>query len=138
LSVRPILLDTCAFIWLVNGDKLTSEAVAALAEAEPQPGAVTVSPISGWEIGQLVARGRLRLPADPASWFEIPLRRGIALAAMPPAVLIAASFLPSPALRDPADRIIAATARAHGYRLMTRDRLLLDFAAEGHAQAIAC
>jgi PIN domain nuclease of toxin-antitoxin system len=57
---------------------------------------------------------------------------------MPPAILVGASFLPGDALRDPADRIIAATARALGYRIMTRDRLILDFAAEGHAHAIAC
>jgi PIN domain nuclease of toxin-antitoxin system len=53
-------------------------------------------------------------------------------------ILIASSFLPGTPPRDPADRIIAATAREHGYQLVTRDGLLLDYAAEGHIQALAC
>ena len=63
---------------------------------------------------------------------------GVALAQMPPAVLIAASFLPPSQLRDPADRIIAATARTYGYAVMTRDGALLAFGAAGHLDAIAC
>jgi PIN domain nuclease of toxin-antitoxin system len=63
----------------------------------------------------------------------------LALTSLMPDVLIAASFLPaSDALRDPADRILAATAREYGHRLITRDRKLLDYAAEGHLQAIEC
>lgn len=135
---RPILLDTCALLWLANGDSLSAFATAALAEAEGRAGGVVVSPISAWEIGQLAARGRILLPRAPLAWFEAALDAGIALAPMPPAVLVESSFLPGTALRDPADRIIAATARAYGYRIVTRDRVILDFAAEGHAQAIAC
>jgi PIN domain nuclease of toxin-antitoxin system len=131
---RPILLDTCALIWVAGSQKLSSEAESALSEAE----AIVVSPISSWEIGQLVARGRLALAMDPLAWFQATIDSGVALAPMPPAVLVASSFLPSPALRDPADRIIAATARTFGYRLMTRDRPLLDFGEDGHIQTIAC
>ena len=135
---RPILLDTCAMLWMGNNQSLRAEAEAALHEAETEPGGIAVSPISAWEIGQLVARGRIVLPMEPLSWFQTLLDMGIALAPMPPAVLIASSFQPCSALRDPADRIIAATARALGYRLMTRDRPLLDLASEGHINAIAC
>jgi PIN domain nuclease of toxin-antitoxin system len=135
---RPILLDTCALIWFVNKEALRAEASKAMRDMEEIPDGVVVSPISAWEIGQLVSRGRLRLSIDPVSWFEKPLQRGMSLAPMPPSVLIAASFLPAGPLRDPADRILAATARTYGYRLMTRDRPLLEFAAEGHMQAIAC
>jgi PIN domain nuclease of toxin-antitoxin system len=41
-------------------------------------------------------------------------------------------------LRDPGDRIIAATARLYRYRLMTRDGPLLAFGQEGHVETIAC
>ena len=132
----PLLLDTCALIWMLNGDRLQGEAEAALRAASP--GQIVVSPISAWEIGQLVSKGRLRMVADPLSWFQAAVDDGMTVAPMPPSVLVAASFLPGGRLRDPADRIIAATARAYGYRLMTRDRPLLDFAGEGHVQAIAC
>jgi PIN domain nuclease of toxin-antitoxin system len=57
---------------------------------------------------------------------------------MPPALLIAASFLPGIVPRDPADRIIAATARQYGQMLVTRDRPLLDYAGHGHVSALAC
>ena len=133
----PILLDTCALIWVANNVELRPEAEAALQEMEPEAGGVTISPISAWEIGQLVSRGRLRLSIDPLNWFQRNLRGGMTLAPMPVSVLIPSPSLPG-ALRDPADKILAATAREFGYRPMTRDGPLLDLAAEGHLQAIAC
>ena len=133
---RPVLLDTCALIWMIDDGKITREAEAALAEAEP--GGLVVSPISAWEIGLLASRGRLFLSVEPRDWFRQALDAGLTLAPMPPEVLIASSFLPGNSLRDPSDRIIAATARAFRYRLMTRDRPLLDFAEAGHVEAIAC
>ena len=136
--MRPILLDTCALIWLANKSPMRGEAQTALAEVDHQPGGIVVSPISAWEIGQLVARGRLVLMAEPLLWFRGALSAGLALADMPPEVLVASSYLPGGRLRDPADRIIAATARAFSYRLMTRDAPLLEFGDLGHLQAIAC
>ena len=134
----PILLDTCALIWLANNDPMAPEAEAALATAGEGEGGILVSPITAWEVGQLVARGRLSLTRAPNDWYRTALEAGLTLAPMSPDVLIASSFLPGGSLRDPADRIIAATARAFRYRLMTRDRLLLDFADAGHVQALAC
>jgi PIN domain nuclease of toxin-antitoxin system len=57
---------------------------------------------------------------------------------MPPELLIASSFLPGIPPRDPADRILAATAREYGYVLVTRDRPLLDYSEQGHIQELAC
>ncbi len=136
--MRPILLDTCAAIWISQADSLTDEAERALAEADTAPGGVLVSPITAWEIGILVARGRIALSRDPAAWFRALIDAGIGLAPISPDMLVASSFLPGAGLRDPADRILAATARAMNYRLMTRDRLILDFAAAGHLSAIGC
>jgi PIN domain nuclease of toxin-antitoxin system len=135
---RPILLDTCALIWFANNETLRAGASSALAEMETEPGGIVASPISAWEMGQLVSRGRLRVSMEPTRWFQAILDGGMTLAPLPPSVLVASSFLPGTPLRDPADKIMAATARAFDYRLMTRDRPLLDFAAEGHLQAIAC
>jgi PIN domain nuclease of toxin-antitoxin system len=135
--MRPVLLDTCALLWLANNSPISQDAAAMVAQAEEDPG-LFVSPISAWEIGQLVAKGRIALPMEPLAWFDIVLESGIVLAPMPAEVLVASSFLPSPLLRDPADRIIAATARAYGYLVITRDEPLLAFAAAGHMQAIAC
>jgi len=137
VSERPILLDTCAVLWLANGDALAAEAQAALAAAADAQG-ILVSPISAWEVGMLVSRGRIVLSRPPHTWFEEVVESGVGLAPMPPKVLLDASFLPGTPFADPADRIVVATARAYSYRLMTRDAALLDYAAAGHLEAIAC
>ena len=135
---RPILLDTCALLWIANKERIAQGALEALAGVEGQAEGLVVSPISSWEIGQLVSRGRLVLPMDPLAWFQSALDVGIALAPMPLSILVGSSFLPGPKLKDPADRIVAATARALGYRLMTRDGPLLALGEQGHLEAIAC
>lgn len=135
--MRPILLDTCAAIWLANRSRLSDAAIEAAREALSGD-ALFVSPITAWEVGMLVSRGRLALAMEPTLWFAQLLEAGIKLARTSPDILITASFLPQPSLRDPADRIIAATARANGYSLMTRDRPLLDFGAAGHLHVTGC
>ena len=132
-----MLLDTCAALWLAQAEPLSAAAELAMAEAV-ESGTLFVSPIMAWEIGLLVSRGRIFLSRSPAVWFEEMLDSGVALAAMPPRVLLDSSFLPGAPPRDPADRIMAATARAYGYRLMTRDRALLDYGEEGHVEVLAC
>lgn len=138
MTGHPILLDTCAAIWLQDGSAFRLEGEAALQEAQEIGTQVLVSPITAWEIGLLVSKGRLVLTLPPLTWFDQLLDLGVDLAPLTPDILIASSQLPGTPLRDPADRIIAATARAMRYRLITRDRPLLDFAASGQVEAIAC
>jgi PIN domain nuclease of toxin-antitoxin system len=135
----PILLDTCAAIWLAEAQALAEQAMLVLDDAYEARTAVYVSPITAWEIGLLTSRGRLSLLIKPQLWFQRLFDvLNFRLAEMPPEVLIASSYLPGTPPRDPADRIMAATAREYGYLLMTRDRPLLNYAGEGHIQAIAC
>jgi PIN domain nuclease of toxin-antitoxin system len=136
VSAYAILLDTCAALWIGDKETLTAQAEAALAAADR--GAILVSPITAWEIGLLASRGRIALSRPAHIWFDDLVASGVGLAKMPPKILIDSSFLPGAPLRDPADRIIAATARAFGYRLMTRDRALLDLGDAGHLKVIAC
>ena len=97
-----------------------------------------ISPISAWEVGLLVARGRLALKLPPKRWFRELEEAGLRLSPLSPEILIEASTLPGDLHRDPADRILAATAREFGYRLMTRDKPLLAYAAAGYLDAISC
>lgn len=138
MSRAPILLDTCAAIWAAEPQRLSPGAQEAIEQAERDGIPLLVSPITAWEMGMLVARGRVALLGPPLVWFSGLLEAGVQSADMTPAILIEASFLPHSRLRDPADRVIAATARALGCRIMTRDRPLLEYAAAGHVQAIAC
>ncbi len=137
-SRAPILLDTCALLWISNNEPIAKSAMAELQAGDDAGEPLMASPISAWEIGNLVSRGRLVLRMEPGHWFQRALDAGVQLAPMPPDVLIASAFLPASTLRDPADRILAATARAFGYRLMTRDGPLLAYAAAGHLRAVAC
>ena len=134
-----ILLDTCAAIWLAHGENLSPASIDALSQARSDGTPIAVSPMTGWEIGLLNAKGRLPLLMEPVTWFRALIALpGLELAPLSPEILIQSSFLPGDPPRDPTDRIIAATARALGYRLVTRDRLLLDYADAGHLEAIAC
>lgn len=135
----PLLLDTCAALWTSQPDGLHERAARALIEADAEDQPIYLSPITAWEVGQLVARGRYALSVDPLRWFEGLLDAGLTVAPLGADILVGASFLPQAAgLRDPADRILAATARLRGWTLVTRDRPLLAYAEEGHIKAIAC
>ena len=135
----PLLLDTCAVIWIANDEPVAQLVSDSMQQAIQIGEPVFVSPISAWEIGMLVARSRMTLLMKPEAWFDRILQeQGMSVAGMTPELLIASSFLPGMPPRDPADRILAATAREYGYRLVTRDRPLLDYAQQGHIQALAC
>jgi PIN domain nuclease of toxin-antitoxin system len=138
-EMPPLLLDTHAAIWITEDQPVASAAVEAVDAAYRAGGTVFVSAISAWEIGLLVSRKRLSLVARPERWFQrllgIP---GVRLADLSPDILIASSFLPSNPPRDPADRIILATARELGATLITRDRLLLEYGEDGQVSTIPC
>lgn len=123
----------------MTAGKLGDDAIAALDEAFDAGVAVSVSSISAWEIGLLAARGRLPTSVPPVRFFEefvsLP---GMRLEGLPSSVLVESSFLPTPIHRDPADRIIIATARALDLTIVTSDRHILDYAAKGHVRALAC
>ena len=137
--MRPLLLDTCAAIWLVADAPLAQGAFDAIAEVSEAGLALRISPVTAWEIGLLARKGRFRSSLSPQHWFErlcaIP---GVVLCDLSAAILLHASFLPGELHGDPADRMMAATAREYDLTLLTRDRALLDYAAEGHLQALAC
>jgi PIN domain nuclease of toxin-antitoxin system len=126
-------------IWLVNGDPMSADSRDLIDTAVTANLGVYVSPISAWEIATLASRNRIRLRQPPQEWFDALLALpGVRLAAMPPLVLIASAALPGSPPSDPADRIIAATARHFGYLLITRDGELLPYARAGHLDAVRC
>ena len=137
-SISPLLLDTNAAIWL-SRDELKASASEKLDEAARVGVATYLSPITAWEVGLLVAKNRLNLLMTPQRWFARLLDMpGISLTDLSPDILIASSFLPGTPPRDPADRILLATARELGATLVTRDRLLLKYGEDGQVSTIAC
>ena len=134
-----ILLDTCAALWLMGGEPISQESRTAILSAGAAHVGVYVSPFSAWEIGTLIAKRRLQLTLSAEIWLERLLAMpGVRLADLTPMILLASTALPGSPPADPADRILAATARVQGHIVVTRDHKLLDYAREGHIRAIAC
>lgn len=134
-----LLLDTCAIIWIALEVPIRPEAVAAITSSVAAEEKIRVSPISAWELGLLSAKGRLAAARSPMSIFgEVIATPGVRIEALTPDVLIDSSFLPGVLHRDPADRILIATARAFDLTLVTRDQTILEYAKKGHVRALAC
>lgn len=134
-----VLLDTCAAIWLMAGERISSASRATIRRAQTARTGVYVSPFTAWEIGVLASKGRVQLTLAPEVWFEsLSDLPGVRLAELTPKILLDSTTLPGTPPADPADRIIAATARAHGHIIITRDRKLLDYSRGGHIRVRAC
>lgn len=137
----PLLLDTCAAIWLLE-NRLSPAVLREFQSRLEDDELLHVSPISAWEFGLLASRERVPFAMEPLAYFRrLASLPGMKVAPLPPEVLVAASFLPTAPNRppnDPADRILIATARTLGYTLVTRDRKMLDYAAGGDVSVLPC
>jgi PIN domain nuclease of toxin-antitoxin system len=121
--VTPPLLDTHVWLWWLLGQPELAaaerQALDALAAAGTPP---ALSAISLWEAQMLAAKGRLDLDSPLTHWLPTAAApETVALLPMDVDVILALESLPPGFHGDPADRIIVATARAHGLALATRD-----------------
>lgn len=134
-----LLLDTHCWVWMQLG--LTGRfAPASLRtiERSARAGDVGVSVISVWEVGMLEAKGRLELRMTCADWIRAALATpGLSLIPLSTEIALESSRLPGSFQGDPADRMLIATARVTGARLMTKDRKILDYSEQGHARIVA-
>jgi PIN domain nuclease of toxin-antitoxin system len=113
-----MLLDTCTLLWLAQGASQLSSEVRERIDAAPS---VSISAITGFEIGIKSRAGKLVLPALPAEWLEIVLdHHGIAVIPLDLRICVTATQLPM-VHRDPCDRLIIATARVYGSPVVTAD-----------------
>lgn len=121
------LLDTHVLLYWLAGDPRLSPAQRRAIEAADGDRPLWVSDITLWEIANLVSLGRLRLHLPLGEWLERavapPLVRR---AGISPAVAAEVAALPDSFHRDPADRILVATARVLGATLLTQDGRILE------------
>jgi PIN domain nuclease of toxin-antitoxin system len=122
-----IILDTHIWIWHVQGDKrLTADYMQVIQQYEPI--GLGVNAISLWEIAKAVEHGGLSLPVPLEDWFLIALAYpGIILLPLTPQIAIESTELPGAFHKDPADQIIAATARVYDCPLVTFDTKILNY-----------
>jgi len=132
------LLDTHVLVWLMVGDARLGVAARERIQTAAQAQCLWVSAITPWEIGMLVAKGRLVLDRDVTAWVQAALGLpGIRLAPLEPALAIDSTRLPGDLHADPADRLIVATARHIGAALVTADAALLAYGRQGHVAVLA-
>lgn len=114
-----LLLDTCTFLWcLEGGAQLSPVARGALEEGENE---VYLSSVSTWEIAVKHGLGRLPLPEPPERYLPRQRQaRGIAALALTEAATLFLHRLPA-LHRDPFDRMLVCQAMAEGLTLVTPD-----------------
>ncbi len=120
-----IVLDTHALLWWLDDPGRLGEQARRAIDAALPARALRASSISVWEIALLSARGRLDLGEPLERWLSrceaLPFLRFVPV---DNAVAVRSVGLPSPLHRDPADRIIVATAVELGVPLLTCDEKL--------------
>lgn len=119
----PLLLDTHVWLWWLLGQPQLAarerDALDRHAAAGTPPG---LSAISLWEAQMLAARGRLSIDEPLTHWLPTAAAsETVTVLPLDVAAILALDALPKGFHGNPADRIIVATARAHGLPLATRD-----------------
>lgn len=129
-----IVLDTHTLVWWVTNDPSLSKKAKAAIERERVGGEIVVSAISAWEIAMLVERETLAFSMDVENWLatvqQIP---GVRFAPVDVDISTKSVRLPGEFHKDPADRLIVATARKFAAPLVTKD---LKIRAYAHVKTI--
>lgn len=88
----------------------------------------SIADITLLEVARKAEVGDLILGVSLERWFEValPVRRSRVLP-ISPRIAIESSRLPAPFHKDPADRLIVATARFHQLTVITSDHKILDY-----------
>ena len=117
-----ILVDTHVVAWLAFEPKLISRAArAAIDAARVEAEGLAISCITLFELAILASKGRVRLNISVESFLQ-EVEARFAVLPLNGRVCARAIELPASYPRDPADRIIGATALTEGLTLVTADR----------------
>jgi PIN domain nuclease of toxin-antitoxin system len=122
-----MLLDTHVWWWALNEpNKLSSKALKVIKKNPPCQRAI--ASISMWEFAMMVSTGRveIRIPLD--QWLDQAVNKsGLEVFDLSPKVASESCKLPGEFHKDPADRIIVATARINNLTLITKDKKIINY-----------
>jgi PIN domain nuclease of toxin-antitoxin system len=114
-----IVLDTHTWLGLCLEPRRLSRVAAAAIRRAANDGGFAVASISLWEVAMMLVRGRVIPHGTPESWLGALVdRSGVTVKEITPSIAALATHFPE---NFPADRLIAATARAEGVPLVSRD-----------------
>ncbi len=123
IGLVSLILDTHALLWwLTDLPLFTREQHDAIESAEGSGEPLHIAAISLWELAKLAERRRIEFQGSIDMLFdEVEQHSRLQVVPLTPRVALESTRLGSTFHRDPADQMIAATARVHGYRLVTAD-----------------
>jgi PIN domain nuclease of toxin-antitoxin system len=120
-----IVLDTHIVIWdALQPERLSEAARQAIDQANQTDGSLLCD-ISLWEIAMLMQKGRLKADIDPLSFINLLLQANrLRVQPITPVIAAKSTQLPDSVNKDPADRLIVATALVEQTVLVTADENL--------------
>ena len=119
---QVILVDTHVVVWLAfDQGQISRKAKVAIDDARKNAAGLAISGITLLELATIVNKGRVRLDISLESFLQEVESRFVVLP-MSGKVCARATELPESYPKDPADRVIAATALVAGLPLLTADR----------------
>jgi PIN domain nuclease of toxin-antitoxin system len=120
-----ILVDTHVVVWLAfDQGQLSKKARAAIDDARKNGDGLAISDITLLELATLTSKSRIQLDISLESFLQEVESRFVVLPISGRAC-VRAIGLPATYPKDPADRIIGATALVEGLTLLTADREIL-------------
>jgi len=120
-----LLLDTCAFLWLLSGERPFAEDVRSRLAADD----VWLSAASVWEMSIKFGKGALRFPV-PLDRLVPDARRRYGISTLPIDEESALHIVKLPRLHaDPFDRMLVSQAIVHGLTIVTPDPLVTQYPA---------
>ncbi len=122
-----VLLDTHVWWWALNEPQSLSRKALQTIRKNP-PGQRAIASISMWEFAMMVSTGRVEIGMSTEQWLDQAVNKtGLEVLDLSCSIAAESCNLPGKFHKDPADRIIVATARINGLALITKDQKIIDY-----------
>ncbi|MBF0361894.1 MAG: type II toxin-antitoxin system VapC family toxin [Oligoflexia bacterium] len=137
LSISPLLLDTCAWVWLVDGnERIKRTKILDQIEKAAYDHRLFLAPISMWEIATKISKKKLTISLPILEWIKQGKYRSRIIDAPFNEEIACDSAELEDFHGDPADRIIVSTARHLNAFLITGDSKIISYAKKGHVSVL--